>query len=38
MKQNNNNPQSNKQKKKKTQDTGAPLKGPNSEPLMRWNA
>ena len=38
MKQNNNNPQSNKQKKKKKQDTGAPLKGPNSEPLMRWNA
>ena len=39
MEQNNNNPQSNKQKKKKKkQDTGAPLKGPNSEPLMRWNA
>ena len=37
MKQNNNQ-QSNEQKKKKKQDTGAPLKGPNSEPLMRWNA
>ena len=35
MKQN--NPTSTK-KKKKTNNTAAPLKGPNSKPLMRWTS
>lgn len=28
----------NPKQKKKPSATGAPLRGPNSEPLMRWNA
>jgi hypothetical protein len=38
MKQNNPQSNNNKQKKKKKDTGAAPLKGPNSEPLMRWNA